>query len=203
MIGVEDKGYRGGSVMATIGEKIRYYREKAGFTAKLLAEKIGMSPSTISKIENNKNDPSLDLLQKISSALDVPMGQLFIEEEKNGTAVENGVQVQVVRKDERKIIILPNSDIEYRLLSPSFQGRSELALMEINPGQSSGEHKSHPGGEEITFVLEGELRITIDSVEYVLQEGDSITFDSKLDHYYENASDKKTVVISGNTPPIF
>ncbi len=48
------------------------------------------------------------------------------------------------------------------LLSPSFHGRSEVAMMELKLGQNSGVAKRHPFGEEFILVLEGVLTIKLE-----------------------------------------
>lgn len=190
--------------MTSLGKRIRFYRERIQLTAKEMAARMDVSPSTISKIENDKIKPSMEMLQKISEVINVPVGELFIEGEiENIPALSTYAQVSVVRKNERRKLILYNSDIEYMLLSPSFHGRSELAMMELKQGQNSGIPKRHPFGEEFILVLEGSLKIRINSDEYHLGPGDSITFDATIAHSYGNFSSEKTVIISGNTPPVF
>lgn len=46
-------------------------------TAKKLSEIVGVSPTHISYILNNKRDPSIDLLNKIAAALNVPIDEIF------------------------------------------------------------------------------------------------------------------------------
>jgi len=53
-----------------VGLKVREFREKKGFSQDVLAEIIGVSRSTISKIENGKFSFSIDYLSKLSLFLD-------------------------------------------------------------------------------------------------------------------------------------
>lgn len=48
-----------------------------GISNKLLAEKVGVTPATISYINNGNQFPKEDLLVKISQALDVDIKDLF------------------------------------------------------------------------------------------------------------------------------
>ena len=191
--------------MTSIGRRIRFYGGRNKLTAREMAARMDVSPSTISKIENDKIKPSMEMLQRIAEVINVPVGELFIEGEiENIPALSTYAQVSVVRKNERRKLILYNSDIEYMLLIPSFfHGRSELAMMELEKGQNSGVPKRHPFGEEFILVLEGSLTIQINSDAFILGPGDSITFDATIAHSYGNLSNGKTVIISGNTPPVF
>ena len=49
--------------MSTFGEKARKLRESKNMTTRMLAEEIGMSYGQISKYENNKSDPTLNVLK--------------------------------------------------------------------------------------------------------------------------------------------
>lgn len=60
-----------------IGDRLRILREQAGISGKALAEKIGIVPSQINKIEHNVTKPSLDTLEKICDALSISLGDFF------------------------------------------------------------------------------------------------------------------------------
>ena len=69
-----------GQPMEEIGKKIREIREKEGETLRLTAESIGISHAHLSKIENGKNTPSLEGLEKLAEHFGVPVGYLLGEE---------------------------------------------------------------------------------------------------------------------------
>ncbi|MBQ6813656.1 MAG: helix-turn-helix transcriptional regulator [Methanobrevibacter sp.] len=57
---------------------LRIYRAIENITQKELADELGISRQTIVAIENNKNDPSLDLAFKIAHRFDVKIEDIFI-----------------------------------------------------------------------------------------------------------------------------
>lgn len=61
---------------------IAEYRKKANLSQTELAEKSGISLSTISNYEVGRTTPSRAKLQKIADALDVPVEKLMVEEGK-------------------------------------------------------------------------------------------------------------------------
>lgn len=63
----------------TIGKNIKLFRTIVGLKQKELAQKIEIQESYLSSIENDKKEPSLSLLRKISKALDIPLSMLFWE----------------------------------------------------------------------------------------------------------------------------
>lgn len=62
-----------------IGAKIVYYRKVRNLTQEELAEKVGITPQYLSRIENGgySKNVSLSTLMKIAGALDVTMSQLM------------------------------------------------------------------------------------------------------------------------------
>jgi transcriptional regulator with XRE-family HTH domain len=52
-------------------------KKKDKMTTALLAEKVGITRANMSNIVNGKTTPSLSTLQKIASALEVPVSELF------------------------------------------------------------------------------------------------------------------------------
>lgn len=60
-----------------LGENLKHYRERAGYSQPDLSKKTGVSHSTISRIEHGKIDsPSYDILAKLARALNVTLGEL-------------------------------------------------------------------------------------------------------------------------------
>ena len=64
--------------------KIQKYRIAQGLTQENLAERVDLSVSYISEIENGKKRPSLKTLEKIAAALDVSLVSLMGEDSKKG-----------------------------------------------------------------------------------------------------------------------
>lgn len=66
--------------------RIKEILKQRGVTQKGLAEKIGVSIISISRIAQGEQNPSLDTLQKIAEALGVSLADLFAERE-NGVII--------------------------------------------------------------------------------------------------------------------
>ena len=59
-----------------IGAKIRYYRTVANLDQGSFAEKVGITPQYLSKLEHGSARPSLDLLFRIADTLQISAGKL-------------------------------------------------------------------------------------------------------------------------------
>jgi transcriptional regulator with XRE-family HTH domain len=179
-----------------LGPHIRQARTNRGLTLPQLAERTGLSRSYLSNVERNINSPTISTLRVILDALGVSLAQLF-------RAVE-GPHKGVVRPDERvEIVRTGDSSIRYELLNPNPIGRLEMLIMYVEPGAASdGVSHSHLG-EEVGYMISGQLRYWVDNERYDLETGDAINFESTRPHRYENTGTETSVSLWVLTPPSF
>lgn len=60
-----------------LGARVKELRKSRGLSQEQLAEMIGIEPKHVSRIEVGKSYPTLDRLERIAKALDVPMKTFF------------------------------------------------------------------------------------------------------------------------------
>lgn len=80
-------------IMNKTANQIRNYRISAGLSQKALADKAGMDPAFLGHIERCLKCPTIDTLNKISTALNITLSELldfdhFEKETKNGEAIQ-------------------------------------------------------------------------------------------------------------------
>lgn len=187
-----------------LGREIRNLRVQAGLRLSDLAAEAGVSQSLISQIERGLASPSITTLRRLAAALDVPIAALFqgSNEASSGETDSVGRRL-VVRRDERKGLHIPRSKVVYELLTPDLNRKIEFIWIEYEPGSvTHPDPMSHPG-EENAVCLEGSVVVTIDGQDFVLNEGDSISFDSGRPHRVENRTNERAVLVSAITPPAF
>lgn len=178
-----------------LGEKLKEIRKEKRLTIADLAQKTGLSNGYLSNVERNLNSPTIESLRKIVDALSISLVDLF-QEEKEVT--------DVVRKDERVTIVKSNDNsIIYELLSPTSKKSMEAMLLKVQPGASSGEFPHSHQGEDFGFIISGKISYTVGENTYVLEEGDSIYFDSTIPHHYKNIGDTECISVWVVTPPSF
>ncbi len=91
------------------GARVKHYRNLANLSQEKLAEKVGLSPHTISYIERGKNNISFTKLPVLCAALEIEPYQLFI----NIDNKENPDKIETINKmlktaNARQINILMN-----------------------------------------------------------------------------------------------
>ncbi len=190
-----------------LGQRIRSLRLQRGLTGTELARRCGVTKGLISQTERNITAPSLDVLARIASALDVSMGQLL-----DATASPAGQPISrvadlpynpVVRKNKRTVITMPKVNQVYERLTPSFVGQIEFSILKISPDSPEESLTyTHPG-EECLLVLEGSVIVYLEDRAYVLETGDSMAYPATIPHRYECQGSRKAVMIMAETPPSF
>ncbi|KAA6459597.1 helix-turn-helix transcriptional regulator [Acidobacteria bacterium AB60] len=63
-------------VCVRIGRRIRYFRTERGISQAMLADRIGLTRTNLSRIENGKAEPGIRTLVQIARALGLKVAQL-------------------------------------------------------------------------------------------------------------------------------
>jgi len=176
-----------------VGQRIRALRERRKFTMAEVAKRTGYTPGFISQVENDQTNLSINSLLKLAATLGASVNAFFDEPNPKD---------RVVRKEKRGQIVYPQRGMTDYLLSPTLTGHMQLILSEMDPGCTTGpEPYTHDSDEECGFVLKGTIRMWVGEDEYVLKTGDTITFESRIPHRWENIGKIKAVVLWTMTPP--
>jgi len=180
--------------MTDLGGKIRANRLEKNMSIKELAKRTGLTSGFISQVERNQTEPSITSLRKLSQALDVAVFHFFIEDKNNKT---------VVRKDQRQKLQFPNSHLVYELLSPDLNRQMEMFYARLESGAATCDEPLSHNGEEVIYVLKGQMEIQIGDERHDLQAGDSIYYFANIPHRIVNTGDKDLEFVSTITPPRF
>ena len=68
-----------------IGQRIRNYRTQKGLSQEKLAELAGCHPTYIGQLERGEKNATLESVEKIASAMDIPLSELFDKLGKSGS----------------------------------------------------------------------------------------------------------------------
>lgn len=180
-----------------LGDRIRGLRKRRKLTLSQLAEQSNLSPGYISQIERSLAYPSIPALVKIASSLGVTV-QWFFSGSLDVPAAERGY---VVRAQNRLKIEYEKGFVD-ELLTPKMSAQVEMIYCRMPPGSESDEAYTHDG-DEVGFVLVGDLDIWIGDRYFQLAPGDSFSFSSKEPHKYRNPGDVETIVLWAISPPAF
>jgi transcriptional regulator with XRE-family HTH domain len=177
-----------------LGKRIQDLRRKRGLTIGELAARVHVTSGFISQLEHGKTDPSLQTLQRVAAALQVPLSYLLLDDER---------KPQVVRQRERHVIHLGDGGLQASILSPLPARNLELVLLELPSGKGAWTKMRFHDGQECHLVLKGMVRAYYGEDSYLLHEGDSIFWDGMAPHRLENVGDTAAQILIALSPPAF
>jgi len=64
-------------IVGRFGRRVRQIRQAKGMNQTILAEKVGTDQSTISLLENGKQEPRLRFIEMVAGGLKVSLAELF------------------------------------------------------------------------------------------------------------------------------
>ena len=174
-----------------LGKKLRRMRQARGLTAVELAQRARVTTGFISQLEHSQTVPSLQTLQRIAAVLGVSLTYFLLEE---------NLQPQVVRKQERPILHLGHDGACVALLSPLPAQHLELALCALPPGAVSWSTARSHAGQQCHLLLQGTVRADYGDKTYHLEEGDSILWEGTLPYRLENIGTDEARLLIATAP---
>ncbi len=188
-----------------IGTEIREVRKARGLTLKDLAAEVDCSIAYLSRIERGAARVSVDLLEQISTALEVDPKWFFPDRDGDGPLE----RAHVVRANQRRPLSGMYSrstkelGFEDQLLSSSLDGGFYLLISRFPP--ASGQRESPLDGyafegEQHGLVLEGEILLLLDDEHIVLKKGDSFSYPSTIPHRFRNNDQTEAVMVWAMAP---
>lgn len=168
-----------------VGEKIKSLRENKGISIEELAERSGLAIEQIERIENNIDLPSL-------------APPFLDDQDETGPVVSRKMEATDTISFSNNAIH-SRKHMQYHSLSKSKADRHmEPFIIDVAPTQDSDFVLSSHEGEEFIMVMEGVMEISYGKSTYLLEEGDSIYYDSIVPHHvhaYEGQAAKILAVI--------
>jgi transcriptional regulator with XRE-family HTH domain len=174
-----------------LGNKLRRMRQARGLTAVELAKRARVTTGFISQLEHSQTVPSLHTLQRIATVLGVSVTYFLLEE---------NLQPQVVRKQERPILHREDNGVCVALLSPLPARHLEVALLALPPGAVSWSTACAPAGQQCHLLLQGTVRADYGDTTYHLEEGDSILWEGTLPYRLENLGTHEARLVIATAP---
>jgi transcriptional regulator with XRE-family HTH domain len=174
-----------------ITKNIKKIRLEKNMSQEKLAELSGLTKGYISKIEKSDKSPPLSTLSKIANALDTDIALLTAE------ALESpeDISICIVRKGEGKKISSGSlKGYHYEALAYKKRGKNMEPFM-LMPSFDEKAIFTHEG-EEFMYILEGTHELLFNNKKYILNEGDSVYFDSRMPHTGRSIGEKKAKILA-------
>lgn len=170
-----------------IAERLRGLRDVLELTAEDIAVIARFQRKNTASRKREDYDISVSMLQKIARKYEIALDALMFGEEPKMSSY-------FLTRAGKGTSIERTKAYKYQSLAAGFMNRNAdpfIVTVEPKPDIEPIHYNSH-SGQEFNLVLEGRMMISIDGKDLILNEGDSLYFNSKLPHGMK-ALDGKTV----------
>jgi transcriptional regulator with XRE-family HTH domain len=198
----------------TPGERITELCKTYSISREALAERSGLAPELIRRIEEEGHIPDLAPLVKIARALGVRLGTLLDDHEELGPVITRAGEAEATL---RFVTGLPETGaagktanagqpgahqgLNFKALAADKGGRHmEPFIVDIEP--DAVQEKSTHEGEEFIHILSGKLSLEYGKDTSVLEAGDSVYYDSIVPHRVLPADGKPVRILAVIYTPV-
>jgi transcriptional regulator with XRE-family HTH domain len=160
-----------------IAQRIRELRELESLNINELAKELEVTFEEYTRYEDGETDIPVGFLLKIANRFNVELATLL-------TGASAKLRTYCVVRKDKGLCVNRRKEYGYQNLAFNFIDKiAQPFIVTVQP--SSGDdvvaQYSHPG-QEFNFVLEGSMKVKINNSEIILNEGDSLYFDSANKH---------------------
>ena len=160
-----------------IAERLAGLRDALEITPEEMAKVCNLTPEQYMKLESGTVDISVSVLHQISQAYGVELTTLMFGDEPKMSSY-------FITRKGKGIAVERTKAYKYQSLAAGFVGRkADPFMVTVHPAPDGTPIylNSHPG-QEYNMVLKGRMLLQINNKELILEEGDSIYFNSELPH---------------------
>lgn len=158
-----------------IADRIKGLRDNFGEKTENIAGKLGINPAQYIEYENGKTDIPVSVLYNLAQIYNVELSSILTGEEpklQHYCLVRKGTGIAVERR----------KDYKYQNLAYNFiHKKAEPFLVTVESSDKEIVLNSHHG-QEFNYCLSGSIKVIIGKNELILNEGDSLFFDSSIPH---------------------
>jgi acetyl-CoA synthetase len=162
-----------------VAERIQSVREDVGLSKEEMAERIGIDINEYELLETGQKDFPFTFIYKIAQVCNIDITDIIEGQSpiyKEYTVTRKGGGMPIVRRE----------GFSYNNLAPMFKNKlAEPFYVKIPFSEdaiNSPLHLASHKGQELDIVIKGRMKIQIGNKSEILDEGDSIYYDSSIPH---------------------
>ncbi len=174
-----------------IAERLAGLRDVLEISPEEMAKVCNLTPEAYLELESGNVDISVSILHQISQTYGVELTTLMFGDEPKMSSY-------FITRRGKGVAVERTKAYKYQSLAAGFAGRkADPFLVSVHP-KPEGEPiylNSHPG-QEFNLVLRGRMMLQINGKDLILEEGDSIYFNSELPHGMKALDGEKVIFLA-------
>lgn len=169
----------GAEISDVVADNVKRHRAERGLSLSELSARSGVSRAMIHQIERRQSAPTINVVWKLATALELPFSALLER--------PSAPPAQVLRRDRSWSLRSSDGRFASRALFPLDGNRgAELYELSLAPGANEQAEPHAPGTRENIAVADGTLTVAVGDETHELEAGDAIQFVADLPHGYRN-----------------
>ena len=174
-----------------IGERLKGLRDALDLSMQDVADTCGITLEKYEMIERGEVDITISNIMKIAKKYGVSADALMFAEEPKMHSY------YVVRKG-HGMSVERTKAYQYQSLTSGFQKRNaDVFIVTVEPKPNAHKiYKNTHDGQEFNYILEGTMKLIVGDKTIILEEGDSIYFDSTKPHGMMAIGDKPAKMLA-------
>ena len=162
------------------GRRLRTLRAAKKLTLDQLSKMAGVSKAMLSQIEQDKVNPTVAVMLKISNAMKISISDLL-------EAPKTYNVIKIIAGSEKNYTFRSDKSCNIRTLSPlELEKAIEFYRLTLEPTGELLSAPHFPGTEEILYLAKGRLLVTSGEQQVKINKGDSIHYRADLPHSLRN-----------------
>jgi transcriptional regulator with XRE-family HTH domain len=167
---------------ARLASNVVQLREARGLTQQQMAKLAGVPRATWAHLESGTANPTLSVLHRAASALQVTLEELV-----------SSPRSAAKHYPKDTLVVRQRGDVTIRKLLPDPIPGMEIDRMELPPGARMNGIPHTPGTTEYLTCESGKILLVASGEQYTLAPGDVVVFRGDQRHSYTNAGERTAV----------
>ncbi len=183
------------ALVERVAARLREARRARGLTLRVIAEKTGLSEPFLSRLERGQVSTSIANLILITRTVGIELGTLFTEGPEADTSRSH---VLVRAAERREPLVVSATGYTYQPLAAGWLGQRMDAFILTFPVRNRAHVLTAHEGEELSFVLQGEILFQLGQERIPLKAGDCLYFNAEVPHMGKNVGtvDAKVLMVT-------
>ncbi len=179
-------------VEKTIAKNIRSLRKARKMTLQDVEDRTGLSKGYLSKVERGLKFPPFSTMGQIAGALGVEVS--FLLKDKLPGTPDIRIALTPAGQGNKGQTLTEERGYRYEALAAGKPGKNMIPYI-IEVAAQEEQVFTHEG-EEFLYVLEGKMEFSYDDQTYIMNQGDSVYFESAVPHSGRSIAKGKTRLLA-------